>query len=77
MEEEMYWEERRRYEEEMDYYEWQRRQGRPGPVPPRPFPPMPPSGPGVGASFQEIDNNKYYDYITEVQNSFKYIQKYT
>lgn len=40
MEEEMYWEERRRYEE-LEYYEWQR-QGRPGMPPPRPFP----HGPG-------------------------------
>lgn len=40
MEEEMYWEERRRYEE-LEYYEWQR-QGRPGMPPPRPYP----HGPG-------------------------------
>ncbi|XP_074115838.1 zinc-finger protein 72D isoform X3 [Cotesia typhae] len=42
MDEEMiYWEERRRYEEECEYYEWYRRCGRgPGapPMPPRPFP---------------------------------------
>jgi len=38
MEDEMYWEERRRYEEQ-EYFEWQRQGGRPGMGPPRPFPP--------------------------------------
>ena len=41
----MYWEERRRYEEEVEYFEWYRRYGRDPrglpPPPPRPF------GPGV------------------------------
>lgn len=40
-EEMMYWEERRRYEEEFEYFEWYRRYGRGlgGPIPgPRPFP---------------------------------------
>jgi hypothetical protein len=41
----MYWEERRRYEEEVEYFEWYRRYGRDHrglpPPPPRPF------GPGV------------------------------
>ncbi|XP_050459434.1 zinc finger RNA-binding protein isoform X2 [Cataglyphis hispanica] len=43
-EEMMYWEERRRYEEECEYYEWYRRYGRgPGAPPmPRPFPGPPP-----------------------------------
>ncbi|XP_014221179.1 zinc finger RNA-binding protein isoform X1 [Trichogramma pretiosum] len=44
-EEMMYWEERRRYEEDFEYYEWYRRYGRgPGapPMPPRPFPGPPP-----------------------------------
>jgi hypothetical protein len=44
-EERMYWEERRRYEEELEYFEWYRRYGRDPrglpPPPPRPF------GPGV------------------------------
>lgn len=44
-EERMYWEERRRYEEEVEYFEWYRRYGRDPrglpPPPPRPF------GPGV------------------------------
>ena len=40
MEEEYYWEERRRYQEEMEYYEWHR-MGRPGMPPPR-FGQMPP-----------------------------------
>jgi zinc finger RNA-binding protein len=44
-EERMYWEERRRYEEEVEYFEWYRRYGRDHrglpPPPPRPF------GPGV------------------------------
>lgn len=40
----MYWEERRRYEDEYEYYEWYRRYGRgPGAPPmPRPFPGPPP-----------------------------------
>lgn len=40
----MYWEERRRYEEECEYYEWYRRYGRgPGAPPiPRPYPGPPP-----------------------------------
>lgn len=40
----IYWEERRRYEEECEYYEWYRRYGRgPGAPPmPRPFPGPPP-----------------------------------
>ncbi|XP_046473260.1 zinc finger RNA-binding protein isoform X2 [Neodiprion pinetum] len=45
MDEEMlYWEERRRYEDECEYYEWYRRYGRgPGAPPlPRPFPGPPP-----------------------------------
>ena len=37
MEEEYFWEERRRFQEEMDYFEWQRMQGRPGMPPPPPF----------------------------------------
>ncbi|XP_011504495.1 PREDICTED: zinc finger RNA-binding protein isoform X2 [Ceratosolen solmsi marchali] len=43
-EEMMYWEERRRYEEDCEYYEWYRRYGRgPGAPPmPRPFPGPPP-----------------------------------
>ncbi|XP_072761457.1 zinc finger RNA-binding protein isoform X2 [Anoplolepis gracilipes] len=43
-EEMMYWEERRRYEEECEYYEWYRRYGRgPGAPPiPRPYPGPPP-----------------------------------
>ncbi|XP_058792021.1 zinc finger RNA-binding protein isoform X1 [Phymastichus coffea] len=43
-EEMMYWEERRRYEEDFEYYEWYRRYGRgPGAPPmPRPFPGPPP-----------------------------------
>ncbi|XP_048515231.1 zinc finger RNA-binding protein isoform X3 [Athalia rosae] len=43
-EEMMYWEERRRYEDECEYYEWYRRYGRgPGAPPlPRPFPGPPP-----------------------------------
>ncbi len=40
MEEEHYWEERRRFEEEMEFYEWQRRRGVPHP---RPVPPKPPA----------------------------------
>lgn len=40
MEEEYYWEERRRYQEEMEYYEWHR-MGRPGMPPPR-FGQLPP-----------------------------------
>ena len=47
MEEEIYWEERRRYEE-LEYFEWQR-QGRPGMPPPRPFP-HGPGGPMVMSS---------------------------
>ena len=40
----IYWEERRRYEEECEYYEWYRRYGRGPGVPPmpRPFPGPPP-----------------------------------
>ncbi|XP_020289304.1 zinc finger RNA-binding protein isoform X2 [Pseudomyrmex gracilis] len=43
-EELMYWEERRRYEEEIEYYEWYRRYGRNTGAPPmaRPFPGPPP-----------------------------------
>ncbi|KAI4501096.1 hypothetical protein M0802_003899 [Mischocyttarus mexicanus] len=42
-EEMIYWEERRRYEEECEYYEWYRRYGRaPGAPIPRPFPGPPP-----------------------------------
>ncbi|XP_014215361.1 zinc finger RNA-binding protein isoform X3 [Copidosoma floridanum] len=42
-EEMMYWEERRRYEEDVEYYEWYRRYGRgPGAPMPRPFPGPPP-----------------------------------
>lgn len=50
-EERMYWEERRRYEEEMDYYEWYRRnmphgpRGMPPPPPPPPGHPFGPPGP--------------------------------
>lgn len=40
-EERIYWEERRRYEDELEYYEWHRRFGR-GPQMGPPMPPPPP-----------------------------------
>lgn len=47
-EEIMYWEERRRYEEECEYYEYYRRYGRgPGGPPPMPRPYPGPPGPGM------------------------------
>ena len=52
MEEEFFWEERRRYQEEMEFFEWQRMQGRPGMPPPPPF--GQPGGVGSSSHFVHI-----------------------
>ncbi|KAG7205067.1 hypothetical protein KM043_005445 [Ampulex compressa] len=69
-EEMMYWEERRRYEEECEYYEWYRRYGRgPGAPPmPRPFPGPPPMMmfPGPQRRFDSLDDKHVLAHHTTI-----------
>lgn len=75
-EERMYWEERRRYEEEVEYFEWYRRYGRdPRALPPPPPRPFGPGVPPLMVSFLVYtENAKILDQFTlSIKTIFSYI----